>query len=150
MDKLERAKRIHTKYKIYRGDMKNIWEEYSYLVHYIYNAKKEEFELKSLSANQKNIKTKARAGGMQNRFKSGVNTRNHFIDAIGLFENYIASLARFVYLDYPSKMNGGGMDEKKLFNLIVKSEDKQEIIDNLIEEKIRNIFYGNPVDVFEM
>lgn len=148
MDKLEKIRRIHTKYKIYRGDMKNVWEEYSYLVHYIYGAKTEEFELKSLVANCKTTKSKKAAGGMQNRFKQGGNTKNHFIDAVGLFENYIASLVEFVYLDYPSKMNGGGMDEKKLFDLIIKSDDKQTMIDSLIEEKVRSIFYGNPVDIF--
>lgn len=149
MDKLERIKHIHTKYHVYLGDMKNVWEEYAYLVHYIYRANTEAFELKSLFSENVHTKTKAHAGGMQNRFKQGVNTKNHFIDAIGTFENYIASLVECVYLDYPVKISGGGMDQNKLFELILKSDDKQTMIDCLIEEKIRSIFYGNPLDVFE-
>lgn len=147
MDKEQRIKQLHTMYKIYRGDMKNIWEEYSFLVHYIYGAKTEEFELKSLVTNEKYLKAKVDAGGMQNRFRQGGNTKNHFIDAIGMFENYITSLVEFVYWDYPGKI-GGGMDQDKLFDLIIKSENKQAMIDCLIEEKIRSIFYGNPVDIF--
>ncbi len=148
MDKKQRTIRLHTKYKTFYGDMKNIWEEYSYLAHYIYGAKTEEFELKSLVSINKGIKTKGNAGGMQNRFKQGGNTRTHYIDAISVFENYIASLVEFVYLDYPSKMNGGGMDEKKLFMLVINSEDKEAIITSIIEEKVRSIFYGNPVEIF--
>lgn len=148
MDKVIRIKEIHTRFKRYRGNMTNIWEEYSFLVHCVYNAQTEEFQQKGLLSPEVYNKTKLDAGGMKNRFKQGGNTKKHFIDAIGVFENYISSLVRIVYLDYPGKI-GGGMSQQKLFELIIKSEDKQSMIDVLIEEKIRNIFYGNPVDIFE-
>ena len=134
---------------MYRENMKNIWEEYSFLVHYVYYAMPEEYVLKSLVVNSESKKTKKDAGGMQNRFKQGGNTKNHFIDAVGAFENYIASLTKYVYLDYPGKIESGGMDEKKLFKLIISSEDKQKMLDIIIEEKIRSIFYGNPIDIFK-
>lgn len=39
-------------------------------------------------------------------------------------------------------------EEIKLINLIVDCVDKQEIIERIVEEKVRSILYGNPVDFF--
>ena len=148
MDKLTKLKILHTDFKGYLGDMKNVWEEYSYLVHLIESTETQAFAIESLFTSRTHPKTKEHAGGMRTRFMRGVNTKNHYIDAIGIFENYIASVVEFVYWDYPVKI-GGGMDQDKLFDLIIKSEDKESMLDSLIEEKIRSIFYGNPLDVFE-
>ena len=148
MDTLKETKKIHTMYTKFRGDMKNIWEEYSYLDASISRANKEEYMVKSLAKVAVGKKTKRDAGGMQNRFLSGGNTRNHYIDAICTFENYINSLVEKVYYDYPFKMNGGGMDAQKLFKLILDKETKEDMIDVIIEEKVRSIFYGNPVEIF--
>ncbi len=126
MDTLKETKKIHTMYTKFRGDMKNIWEEYSYLDASISRANKEEYMVKSLAKVAVGKKTKRDAGGMQNRFLSGGNTRNHYIDAICTFENYINSLVEKVYYDYPFKMNGGGMDAQKLFKLILDKETKDK------------------------
>ena len=147
MDKLIKVKILHTHFKGFLGDMKNVWEEYAYLVHLLDSTKNQAFEMKSLFADMTHSKTKAHAGGMRGRFMQGVNAKNHYIDAIGIFENYISSLVEFVYRDYPVKI-GGGMDQDKLFNLIINSEDKESMLDSLIEEKIRSIFYGNPLEIF--
>ena len=37
----------------------------------------------------------------------------------------------------------------KFMQVILDSSTKEEIIDKLIEERIRGIFYGNPIDFFE-
>jgi hypothetical protein len=37
---------------------------------------------------------------------------------------------------------------QKLVRLVLDSKDREEVIDRLVEEKVRGIFYGNPVDVF--
>lgn len=39
--------------------------------------------------------------------------------------------------------------DKKLINIIIDSDDRQEIISRIIEERVRSLFYGNPVDFFE-
>lgn len=148
MDSIKATKRIHTMYKSYRGDMKNIWEEYTFLNSSIYGIKKEGFEIKSLVTNTKSNKTVKDAGGMRTRFLQGGNTKNHYIDAICTFENYICKLASFIYHDFPAKTQGGGMDATKLYTLILNSDSKEDMVDAMIEEKIRSIFYGNPVDVF--
>lgn len=143
-----REPRLHRRYKEFRGDMKNEWEEYSYLNHCITNTPTGEFTLKSLFSKASSKKAKKSAGGMQTRFIRGGNTKSHFINSIGLFETYISFLAQTVFVDYPHKMKGNGVAEQKLFNLILDSDTKEEIIDHLAEEKVRSIFYGNPTDVF--
>lgn len=149
MDTLTSIKMLHSMFMLYRGDMKNIWEEYTFLSVSIKNIEKEGYKLKSLVANDVSDKTVKDAGGMQTRFLSGGNTRNHYIDAICVFENYINRIVTKVYHDYPFKMQGIGMDAQKLFSLVLKKESKEDILDSIIEEKVRSIFYGNPVDIFE-
>ncbi|ELU5587214.1 hypothetical protein SCB17_001625 [Clostridium perfringens] len=145
---LIKVQRLHSRYKEFREDMKNEWEEYSYLNHCINNASTDQFILKSIISDNSSKKTKKDAGGMQNRFIRGGNTKGHFIASIGLFETYISFLAKVVFIDYPHKMSGNGTTEHKLFDLILNSDTKEEMIDRIAEEKVRSIFYGNPADVF--
>ncbi len=149
LSKKERVKRLHTSYKGFMQNMKNIWEEYSYLEQTIKAAKPKEFELKSMYSPSVTKKKKTDAGGMQNKFLTGENAKSHYITAIGLFEKYISTLAANVYFDCPRKMSSAGMDSDKLFDLIIDCDEKDEMIDRIIEEKLRSIFYGNPVDVFK-
>ena len=83
-----------------------------------------------------------------NKFLSGDNTKKHFIDAIGLFENYISWVAQCVFCDYPFRMHSGGMNEEKLFSTILQKDTKEEIIEYIAEEKVRSVFYGKPSDIF--
>jgi hypothetical protein len=39
--------------------------------------------------------------------------------------------------------------QSKLIKIIIESNDKSEMVWKIAEEKIRGIFYGNPVDLFE-
>jgi hypothetical protein len=60
-----------------------------------------------------------------------------------------------VYLDFPGKLRSlrqgetdGADRQQKLMEVIFESLDRNEMIHKLIEEKVRNIFYGNPIDLF--
>lgn len=145
---LLQIKNIHRMYKSFRGDMTNIWEEYYYLSKLIDTAPVIEFKLLPLENNKLKLKNKQDAGGMKSKFINGGNTKSHYIETICKFEDYINSLTSVVYHDFPQKISGAGMDNQKLFNLILESEDKQSILNVIIEEKIRSIFYGNPIDIF--
>lgn len=70
---------------------------------------------------------------------TGENAKSHYITAIGLFEKYISTLAANVYFDCPRKMSSAGMDSDKLFDLIIDCDEKDEMIDRIIEEKLRSI-----------
>lgn len=145
---MEKIKRIHSDFMKFRGNMHNIWEECAYLDEMIRNSEKREFVVVSLHSDSRKTKRIKDAGGMQNKFLSGENTKKHFIDAIGLFESYISWLAQFVFCDYPYRMHTSGMNEEKIFNVILQKETKEEIIECLAEEKVRSVFYGKPSDVF--
>lgn len=79
------------------------------------------------------------------------------METVLLVEDYIFDLISGVYLDYPKKLLSEENNEndvgnksgyQKLVKLILDSRDHAEVIDKLVKEKIREIFYGNPVDVF--
>lgn len=50
---------------------------------------------------------------------------------------------------YKESKKGKGQKQPKLLNIIIASSSKEEALEHYIDEKLRGIFYGNPVDVFE-
>ena len=50
---------------------------------------------------------------------------------------------------YKEHRKGKGQKQPKLLNIIIASSSKEEALEHYIDEKLRGIFYGNPVDVFE-
>lgn len=87
-----------------------------------------------------------------------VNPRRTVINSASTFEDYLGELTNQVYIDYPQKLIHPKHDASispdsqaemgKLIQIIIESNDKKEILSRISEEKIRSIFYGNPVDFF--
>ncbi len=145
---INRIRYIHSEFKKYRGVVNNVWEEYCYLKFAIKTLKTNNFDIIGIFDNINHKKTKEDAGGMQSRFLKGENAKKHFLEVIGKYEKYVIRLMTIVYNDYPAKMNSLSMDCEKIFKLILNSNSKNDIIKILVEEKLRNIFYGNPLDIF--
>jgi hypothetical protein len=78
--------------------------------------------------------------------------RTILLEAVAYFEDYLGWLTEKVLLDDPKLLKSDAptadKEETKLISLIVDSFDKTEIIERIVEEKVRGIFYGNPVDFF--
>jgi hypothetical protein len=58
-----------------------------------------------------------------------------------------------VLRDHPGRLLAGsqlesGARESKLLEIIVSSDDKWEMLDKIIEERVRTVFYGAPTDFF--
>ncbi|WP_062060843.1 hypothetical protein [Cellvibrio sp. OA-2007] len=58
-----------------------------------------------------------------------------------------------VYEEHPEKLNSRDSLETidrqyKLLDTIISKSSREEIIGSIIEEKVRSIFYGNPLDYF--
>jgi hypothetical protein len=74
------------------------------------------------------------------------------LESIGSFEDVIGKIVEIVYLDHPVKLIGSretsDSENCKLSQIVISSSDRDEIIKRMIEEKIRSIFYGNPVNIF--
>jgi hypothetical protein len=72
-------------------------------------------------------------------------------------EDFLQKIIFRVYRDFEYKLKGNDdnnsteslKQQEKLLNIIISSNSKDEIINRFAEEKIRNIFYGNPIDFFE-
>ncbi len=94
--------------------------------------------------------------GIVDRIRTKTAGRHAFIDAVSLFENFMSSLVSKVYLDYPGKLRGfsqqseaeTGGRQQKLMEVIFESATREEMISKLVDEKVRGIFYGNPIDLF--
>jgi hypothetical protein len=94
--------------------------------------------------------------GIISRIKDKTAGRHAFIDAISAFEHFISMLVFKVYLDFPQKLRGLSRQldtenvsrQQKLIDIIFDSADRYEMLHKLIEEKVRSIFYGNPIDLF--
>ena len=104
---------------------------------------------------QKTIKIDDTLGAFSSlRLKSS--PRSSLVESVITFEDFLSYIIYTVYSDYPGKLlsvdEGNQIEssdrKSKLLNTIIHSENKEEIIDKLIEEKSRSIFYGNIVDFF--
>ncbi|HEM3505619.1 TPA: hypothetical protein U1B13_001592 [Streptococcus suis] len=49
---------------------------------------------------------------------------------------------------FPKKLGDSPMDSKKLMDLVYNYAMVEEIIEKIVEEKVRSIFYGNPTAIF--
>lgn len=93
--------------------------------------------------------------GVITRIESKTLFKSILIDQVSQTEDFLQDLMYVVYKDYPERLasvpNENAEDAnkyQKLLQLILKSSDKDEIVERLIEEKIRGIFYGKPLDFF--
>lgn len=154
--------KIHILMKNYRKKLRHIWEEYSFIEYYapylhenIKNGTLPPYEFEPFLNNRQLRKTTKRTSlsALDQVLKNSIKNRV-LLDSIGIFEDYICNLAEIVYTDYPEKLknNNKGQTEKeeqKYINFIMDSDTKEEMISKIIEEKLRSIFYGNPLDIFE-
>lgn len=165
MSKIYSVSKIATRYKNFQKEQRDIWESFCLIDFYVPKIKdaikNEEFPSLKIdriwNSEDKTLKKDLTYGALSSLAERG-NYRRTLLEAVLIFENYITDLIQIVYLDYPGKLNpntketNNDSDNKgylKLLKLILESSDKSEIISKLVEEKIRGIFYGNPLDVFE-
>ena len=144
----------------YRRKIKNIWEEYL-LLHFSLTELKKVHKRQSIGTDFKRellledvtlgYKDLDIHNFIENLRTNQLNYKT-LIEAVSLTEAYLQDLTVLVYRDYPIKLAHNNPDspasELKLTQLIVSASDKEEMIEALIEEKVRGIFYGKPIDFF--
>lgn len=89
--------------------------------------------------------------GVIDRTLKKVNPSRSLFDAVSLTEHYFQELTYRIYRDHSYKLAGGDEapeQKEKLIKIIIDSDDKDEMISKIAEEKIRGIFYGKPSDFF--
>lgn len=162
MDSELYAKNLARRFKTYSSDMKDVWESYIFINKYmqaIHPLVKDDtlpvFSVVPLASdgNKECATDKKNTFGYIDHIIKKVNPERSLITAVSLTEDFLQDMVKTVYKAYPEKISGGESKDApervdKLIDVILKSEDRDEIIDKLIEEKVRGIFYGNPVDFF--
>lgn len=97
------------------------------------------------------------ANRVMNSLKSLTDRHNgytQFLYLICTFEQCISSIVTLVYLDRPDlldishKNEDTSRQDMKLLKLVIDSSSREEIVARIAEEKVRSIFYGNPLDIF--
>lgn len=154
--------RIHTRFKTFNKEMNEIWESYN-LIHFysghLHNLIKKDkipvlsFDRLTSHRPDTRILTKATSLGAVSRFDRKTNARRALLESVASFEHFLNNLVTIVYIDFPSKLltsdkNESPEREEKVINIVVNSGDKDEMIEKIVEEKTRSIFYGKPTDFF--
>jgi len=158
------APHIGVLFASFNSQLNEIWEDFKSLDYYLLEIHKltkadsiERVVVPRLVSKPRMEKLSASAVyGIIDRIRGKAAGRHAFIDAIAAFEHFISMLVFKVYLDFPRKLRGvsraveneTGSRQQKLLDIIFDSADRYEMIHKLIEEKVRGIFYGNPVDLF--
>lgn len=151
-------------FKKFNSDLNEIWEDYIsinfYLpkIHdYIKSGAMEPVVIPKLVHNSRlSPSSRNTVYGILRRIGGKTSGVHAFIDAVSLFEHFISNLVFNVYMDFPAKLKGLSKDagdeiegrKIKLLNVILESASRDEIILKLVDEKVRSIFYGNPIDLF--
>jgi len=138
--------------------MRDVWEAHclvEFLTREGHNLIKDKimnsFEMENLEGINKTLSTKNTYGALQHlRLKS--RPRTTLLQSVAYFEEYLSSLTRVVLIDNPQLLKTNEVTsekrEIKLVNWILECNTKSEILEKVIEERVRSLFYGKPVDFF--
>jgi hypothetical protein len=157
---MSNIKQIIRRFSLYRRDIKNVWEEFNLINHSLKEARELQKHKSYITPFQRellldNTIYEYKDQDVYNFIARLTNEKlpqKSLVEAVASTETYLQDLTALVYRDFPGKVTHQNADtpqsQLKLTQLIVNSVDKTEMIEKLIEEKIRGIFYGNPVDFF--
>ena len=153
-------KKIAIKFKHFRRELHAIWEAFVGIDYYmgtvhqlVKTDKLPPLKLPGLIDGSSRKLTKDQTYGVISHVRDKKNPRNALIDAISYFEHYIGFVVYTVYIDYPMILKNNIGEEStqrqnKLINIILDSDKKNQMIEKIVEDKIRSILYGNPADFF--
>jgi len=150
--------KIHTRFKNFDKEMRDIWESYNLVEllaqeghRFLKAGSMRPLEIPGLYGGTKTLPLKDTFGAIDHLRKKS-KPRSILLEAVAHFEDYLGWLTKTVLVDDTSLLKSDSpasdKEETKIINLIVESADRGEIIERLVEEKVRGIFYGNPVDFF--
>lgn len=153
-------KKIATRFRHFKKDMYDCWEAYVLLQYYlpqVHNSVRagdmSPLRIKQVIASSESDLTVNYTLGAISHITRKASSRSTILTSVSHFESYLCDLCMYVFRDYPEKISVSGTTEtddrkEKLLKVIFDSSSREEIIERLIEEKVRSIFYGNPIDFF--
>jgi len=158
---MKRVADIHRAFGTYRGVLQQVWQNYCLLDYYL------PLLIKDLAQDKKPglrfnqyvddipwtlppLKAATSITSITNKY----NVLNAFLNVVAVFEDYVTTLIAKVYRDFPGNIPGAtadtadGKENHKVLGLVIESRTIAEVLDKVIEEKVRSLFYGNPADLF--
>jgi hypothetical protein len=148
---------ISKKFKVYDEGIRDIWESYNLQQFYfpilhklIKTEKAAPFVLPSLGAASGTKKQKRRDTlGTISHILGQVTPQRSVISAVSQTEAFLQYLVTRILRDHPGRLLSGaqieqGSREEKLLEIVIKSTDKLDMLDRIIEERVRALFYGAP------
>lgn len=149
---------IHRSFKTYEKEIRDIWESYCVVTFYMPKVHDlvKSGELPPLTLTDLGDNTRVRnekdTYGAIHHMRVKAYPRRTLVEAVSAFEEFLSFLVQTVYSDHPGKLINNNppseKEEQKLLELVINSADRDEILEKIIEEKVRGIFYGKPSDFF--
>jgi hypothetical protein len=151
---------ISKRFKTYDKTIRDIWEAYhfhSFYLPVLHDLIKKEnvpaLELPALGGPKVHVQKRNNTLGAISHILAKVSPQRSLIVAVSQSEAFLQYLAVRVFRDFPGRLLGGGdtdqrAREMKLLEVMVKSASRAEMLDKVIEERVRGIFYGAPSDFF--
>jgi len=150
---------IAKRFKSYNKSMMDIWKDYSFMEFYlpeihdgVKNNSLPVFRFPHLYNNRTSPTKKTNIYGVVDHLTKSVIPVRALIESVSTTEHFLQEVTFRVYRDYQYKLEvpfENPEQTSKLLHTILSSVDKDEIVYKIAEEKIRGIFYGNPVDFFK-
>jgi hypothetical protein len=118
----------------------------------ITNDKVPPFVIQSLgSATEAKTQSNRDTLGAISHILQSVSPQRSVISAVSHTESFLQFLAARVFRDHHQKLSvqqEQASREEKLLDIILSSTSKSDMIDRIIEERVRALFYGAPADFF--
>ena len=153
--------KIQNRFRYFRQHSRDLWQSYMLVATYmpIVHVEVREDRLSPLAVNPlrgARAKSLGKIGtfGAISHLLDKVNPRRVISDSLAISEDFYTDLVLLVYKDYPQKLRGAISDgspdqEARVLELVLRSTTRAEILAHLTEERVRGLFYGNPVDFFK-
>ena len=153
---------ISKRFRVYDKTIRDIWESYQFHKFYlpilhqlIKKAKVPALTLRGLGAPSGHQQEQRRSDtlGAISHIMSQVSPQRSLIVAVSQSELFLQYLVVRALRDFPGRLLTGaqlesGSRESKMLEILITSDDKWEMLDKVIEERVRALFYGVPADFF--
>ena len=156
---------IGTRWRSLRGSLLDNWEIVNFLLFHLNELKPllkkkaiKHFSLLDIDEKPGKVYKKYKLEtllGVIARIESKTLFKTILLDQVAQTEDFLQDVMRIVYRDYPAKLasldNKNQEDPKKyqqLLHRVVTYPSKEALIEKLIDEKIRGVVYGNPLNFF--
>lgn len=151
---------ISKRFRAYDKTIRDIWEVYNFHNYYlpilhkqITNGDIPVFTMPSMPNLEVKQKNRDDTLGVISHISAQLNSQRGLIVAVSQTEVFLQYLMTRVLRDFPGRLAVGaqietGARELKILEVIIGSTGRREIIDKLIEERVRSLFYGQPTDFF--